>query len=183
MRLQPRGAAPSRFGLKLARMPAPRGPRLVRPDARNGVPGTFQENKVLFAKFASFMGDARSSRMTNPSRTIKKGVCRRLLLKTVPAIAGAIISTIAMAESSRKPNSLTKPPNISRIPKTVSSALVAFSSGTSLLQGNRSSESPRADGANSSPPSQPKVHRPSSALRSATASFGPSRSSNNPACQ
>ena len=37
--------------------------------------------------------------MNNPSSTIKKGVCRRSLLKTVPAIAGAIISTAAMAES------------------------------------------------------------------------------------
>ena len=37
--------------------------------------------------------------MTNASSTIKKGVCRRSLLKSVPAIAGAIISTTAMAES------------------------------------------------------------------------------------
>ena len=36
--------------------------------------------------------------MNNPSRTIKQGVCRRSLLKTVPAIAGAIISTSAMAD-------------------------------------------------------------------------------------
>jgi hypothetical protein len=35
--------------------------------------------------------------MTNSS--LKKGVCRRSLLKTVPAIAGAIISTTAMAEN------------------------------------------------------------------------------------
>ena len=37
--------------------------------------------------------------MTNPSSAIKKGVCRRSLLKSVPALAGAIISTNAMAES------------------------------------------------------------------------------------
>jgi hypothetical protein len=36
--------------------------------------------------------------MHNPSSRIKKGVCRRSLLKTVPAIAGAIISTNAMAD-------------------------------------------------------------------------------------
>jgi hypothetical protein len=34
--------------------------------------------------------------MTNPSNPTKKGVCRRSLLKSVPAIAGAIISTNAM---------------------------------------------------------------------------------------
>jgi hypothetical protein len=37
--------------------------------------------------------------MTNPSSSTKKGICRRSLLKSVPAIAGAIISTNAMAES------------------------------------------------------------------------------------
>ena len=37
--------------------------------------------------------------MTNPSPSTKKGVCRRSLLKSVPMIAGAIISTNAMAES------------------------------------------------------------------------------------
>lgn len=37
--------------------------------------------------------------MTNPSSATKKGVCRRSLLKSVPALAGAIISTNAMAES------------------------------------------------------------------------------------
>ena len=31
--------------------------------------------------------------MTNPSSSIEKGVCRRSLLKSVPMIAGAIIST------------------------------------------------------------------------------------------
>ena len=36
--------------------------------------------------------------MTNPSSSAKKGVCRRSLLKSVPAIAGAILSTNAMAE-------------------------------------------------------------------------------------
>ena len=35
--------------------------------------------------------------MTNPSSsTKKKGVCRRALLKSVPVIAGAIISTSAV---------------------------------------------------------------------------------------
>ena len=37
--------------------------------------------------------------MTNPSTSINKGLCRRSLLKSVPVIAGAIISTSAMAES------------------------------------------------------------------------------------
>ena len=38
--------------------------------------------------------------MTNPSSsTKKKGVCRRALLKSVPVIAGAIISTSAVGES------------------------------------------------------------------------------------
>ena len=37
--------------------------------------------------------------MTNPSSLTKKGVCRRSLLTCVPAIAGAIISTNAMAGS------------------------------------------------------------------------------------
>ena len=36
--------------------------------------------------------------MTNPSCSTKKGFCRRSLLKSVPMIAGAIISTSAMAE-------------------------------------------------------------------------------------
>ena len=62
--------------------------------------GTFLESKrFCFARLASFLGNARSARMNNPSTTIKKGVCRRSLLKTVPAIAGAIISTTALAES------------------------------------------------------------------------------------
>jgi hypothetical protein len=37
--------------------------------------------------------------MTNPSSSINKGLCRRSLLKSVPVIAGAIISTTAVAES------------------------------------------------------------------------------------
>ena len=37
--------------------------------------------------------------MTNPSSSINRGLCRRSLLKSVPVIAGAIISTNAMAES------------------------------------------------------------------------------------
>ena len=37
--------------------------------------------------------------MTNPSGSINRGLCRRSLLKSVPVIAGAIISTNAMAES------------------------------------------------------------------------------------
>ena len=36
--------------------------------------------------------------MTSPSQSTKKGVCRRSLLKSVPAIAGAILSTRAMAD-------------------------------------------------------------------------------------
>jgi hypothetical protein len=37
--------------------------------------------------------------MTNSSSTIKKGVFRRSLLKSVPMIAGAIVSTNAMAHN------------------------------------------------------------------------------------
>ena len=37
--------------------------------------------------------------MTNPSSSSKKGLCRRSLLKSVPAIAGAVISTTVLAES------------------------------------------------------------------------------------
>jgi hypothetical protein len=34
--------------------------------------------------------------MTNPSISTKEGVCRRSLLKSIPAIAAAVISTNAM---------------------------------------------------------------------------------------
>jgi len=37
--------------------------------------------------------------MTDPSSSTKKGVCRRSLLKSVPLVAGAILSTNAMAGS------------------------------------------------------------------------------------
>ena len=37
--------------------------------------------------------------MTNPSISTKTGVCRRSLLKSVPVIAGAVISTTVMAGS------------------------------------------------------------------------------------
>jgi high potential iron-sulfur protein len=37
--------------------------------------------------------------MTNPSNSIKEGVCRRSVLTSVPIIAGAIISTNAMAQN------------------------------------------------------------------------------------
>ena len=37
--------------------------------------------------------------MTNPSGSTKKGVCRRSLLKSVPVMAGAIISTNAIAHN------------------------------------------------------------------------------------
>ena len=37
--------------------------------------------------------------MTNPSRSAKKGVCRRSLLKSVPMFAGAIVSTSAMGQN------------------------------------------------------------------------------------
>ena len=37
--------------------------------------------------------------MTNPSSSTKKGVCRRSLLKSVPAIAGAVISTPVLTET------------------------------------------------------------------------------------
>jgi hypothetical protein len=35
--------------------------------------------------------------MTNPSSLTKRGVCRRSVLKSVPMVAGAIISTSAVA--------------------------------------------------------------------------------------
>ena len=37
--------------------------------------------------------------MTNPSSSIKEGICRRSVLKSVPMIAGAIISTNAVAQN------------------------------------------------------------------------------------
>jgi len=37
--------------------------------------------------------------MTNTSSSTKKGLCRRSLLKSVPVIAGAIISTSGVGES------------------------------------------------------------------------------------
>ena len=37
--------------------------------------------------------------MPNPTSSTKEGVCRRSLLKSVPMIAGAIISTNAVAQS------------------------------------------------------------------------------------
>jgi hypothetical protein len=37
--------------------------------------------------------------MTNRSSTIKEGVCRRSILKSVPLIAGAIISTNAVGQN------------------------------------------------------------------------------------
>ncbi|HLO22537.1 MAG TPA: hypothetical protein VK193_03840 [Methyloceanibacter sp.] len=37
--------------------------------------------------------------MTNPSSSAKKGVCRRSLLKSVPMIAGAIITTNAVGQN------------------------------------------------------------------------------------
>ena len=45
--------------------------------------------------------------MTNPSSATKKGLCRRSLLKSLPALAGAIISTNAMAESLSTQTKLT----------------------------------------------------------------------------
>jgi hypothetical protein len=73
---------------------------MFRPEGTNGVSGTFQVAKRFFrARLASFLGNVRSARMTNPSSSIKKGICRRSLLKTVPAIAGVIISTNAMAQN------------------------------------------------------------------------------------
>jgi hypothetical protein len=37
--------------------------------------------------------------MANPSSSTKKGVCRRSLLKSVPMIAGAIVSTNAITQN------------------------------------------------------------------------------------
>jgi hypothetical protein len=37
--------------------------------------------------------------MTNPSGSLTKGVCRRSVLKSVPILAGAIISTSAMTQN------------------------------------------------------------------------------------
>jgi len=37
--------------------------------------------------------------VTNPSTSIQKGICRRSLLKNVPMIAGAIISTNALTQN------------------------------------------------------------------------------------
>ena len=45
--------------------------------------------------------------MTDTSSSTKKGFCRRSLLKSVPAIAGLIISTNAIAESLSAQTKLT----------------------------------------------------------------------------
>ena len=45
--------------------------------------------------------------MTNPSNSTKKGICRRSLLKGMPAIAGAIISTKAMTGNAFAQTKLT----------------------------------------------------------------------------
>ena len=37
--------------------------------------------------------------MPNPTSSMKEGICRRSLLKSVPIIAGAIISTNAVAQN------------------------------------------------------------------------------------
>jgi High potential iron-sulfur protein len=60
--------------------------------------GTFRGNK-RFRYREKRLGNVRRACMTNPSSSIKKGVCRRSLLKSVPMIAGAIISTNAMAQN------------------------------------------------------------------------------------
>jgi hypothetical protein len=70
------------------------------PNARSGVPGTFAVAKGFSpARRALFLGNVRRACMTNPSSSIEKGVCRRSLLKSVPMIAGAIISTNAVAQN------------------------------------------------------------------------------------
>jgi hypothetical protein len=72
----------------------------ARPDARNGVPELSGEAKGFSpARRALFLGNVRRACMTNPSSSIKKGVCRRSLLKSVPMIAGAIISTKVVAQN------------------------------------------------------------------------------------
>ena len=66
------------------------------PEGAGNFPG---KQRFFPARLASFLGNARSARMTNPSNSTKNGVCRRSLLKSAPVIVGAIISTNAMAES------------------------------------------------------------------------------------
>ncbi|MGB3036856.1 MAG: high-potential iron-sulfur protein [Methyloceanibacter sp.] len=62
--------------------------------------GTFLgSNGFSPAKRALFLGNVRRACMTNPSSSINKGICRRSLLKSVPLIAGAIISTNAVAQN------------------------------------------------------------------------------------
>jgi hypothetical protein len=63
---------------------------------KGGVRNFLRQLRVHPARLASFLGNARSTRMTNPSKT---WVCRRSLLKSVPIIAGAIVSTNAMGET------------------------------------------------------------------------------------
>jgi hypothetical protein len=45
--------------------------------------------------------------MTNPSTSTKEGICRRSLLKSIPAIAGALISTNAMTGGCSQETKLT----------------------------------------------------------------------------
>jgi hypothetical protein len=61
------------------------------------VPGTFAEAKGFSpARRALFLGNVRRA---NPSSSIEKDLCRRSLLKSVPIIAGAIMSTNAVAQN------------------------------------------------------------------------------------
>ena len=58
-----------------------------------------REAKGFLPSGALFLGNVRRACMTNPSSSIKKGLCRRSLLKSVPMIAGAIISSNAVAQN------------------------------------------------------------------------------------
>jgi hypothetical protein len=65
-----------------------------------GVPElSWEANGFSPARRALFLGNVRRACMTNPSSSIKEGVCRRSLLKSVPMIAGAIISSNAVAQN------------------------------------------------------------------------------------
>src|SRR5690242_4310179 len=65
------------------------------------------KNKDLTTTLASFLGHATRARMTNQSVSTTHGLCRNSLLKSVPVMAGALISTTAIAHTLRAQTKVT----------------------------------------------------------------------------
>jgi len=102
--------------------------------------------------------------MNNPSRSINQGVCRRSVLKTVPAIVGAIVSTNAMADVLFAQTKLThEAAKYQDSPKDGQQCSGCVSSWHQLPARSSRIPLPRVGGASSSRPSQLRFHLPSSA--------------------